>query len=160
MQYLGFKINNFRGIKEANFQLHRKPGEKVASSLWVGLNESGKTTILKAVAYFYDFLLERPQMRENELIPRHMRLNFNETITISATLSVDKDDIKVLRELVVGNFSASPAEPAEITITRCWNTQIQLFRITAFTMMFPALKIESRAKGKKRKNSGRSAEQR
>ncbi len=49
MRFRSFKIKNFKGIKEATLNLGT--GEASIHTL-VGLNESGKTTILEAINMF------------------------------------------------------------------------------------------------------------
>ena len=50
MRYLKFRIENFKGIKETEVDLRTSTGANVFSL--VGLNESGKTTILEAIHSF------------------------------------------------------------------------------------------------------------
>lgn len=50
MRFSKFEIVNFRGIKSAILDLSKVPSEAV--NALVGLNESGKTTILEAINHF------------------------------------------------------------------------------------------------------------
>ncbi|MBM0170454.1 ATP-binding protein [Altererythrobacter sp. C41] len=47
VRYLKFRIQNFKGIKDTEVDLRSSTGANVFSL--VGLNESGKTTILEAI---------------------------------------------------------------------------------------------------------------
>ncbi len=47
MRYKSFRIQNFKGIKDTTIRLDTIGGASVFA--FVGLNESGKTTILEAI---------------------------------------------------------------------------------------------------------------
>ncbi|HEY1020091.1 MAG TPA: AAA family ATPase, partial [Sediminibacterium sp.] len=77
MQYLNFTIENFKGIQKLIFNLdNRAPASKIFTL--VGLNESGKTTILEALGFFYDNLKDEKELTitksivddVHELIPK------------------------------------------------------------------------------------------
>ncbi|MBE7440321.1 MAG: AAA family ATPase [Spirochaetales bacterium] len=50
MRYSGFKIRNFKGIREIDIDFERLPETNIFTL--VGLNESGKTTVLEAINFF------------------------------------------------------------------------------------------------------------
>ena len=50
MRYTRFVIKNFRGIMEASIPLTGHPASRIHTL--VGLNESGKTTVLEAINSF------------------------------------------------------------------------------------------------------------
>ena len=50
MRYDSFRIQNFKGIKDTTVQLQSVAGASVFA--FVGLNESGKTTVLEAIHSF------------------------------------------------------------------------------------------------------------
>ena len=50
MEYVSFEITNFKGIDHVKVDLDRHPVGPVC--YFVGLNESGKTTVLEAISYF------------------------------------------------------------------------------------------------------------
>lgn len=103
MRYLKFHITNFKGIKETEVDLRSSTGANVFAL--VGLNESGKTTILEAIHSFSpDFRtrsLRRSQTKSEadaakERLPRHLLARFTGKIAVEATLSCndqDKQDI-------------------------------------------------------------------
>jgi predicted ATP-dependent endonuclease of OLD family len=50
MKHTFFEIRNFKGIKRIRLEFDKKPSGNVYTL--VGLNESGKTTILEAMHFF------------------------------------------------------------------------------------------------------------
>lgn len=99
MEHLSFRITNYKGIADQVIQLDRKPKGRVFSL--VGLNESGKTTILEAIS-----LLDREEVhpeslyKENfqhidadDMIPMKSKSNFNDSVRIVATISITESDI-------------------------------------------------------------------
>ena len=50
MKFTYFRFKNFKGIEDERLDLVRSPTSSVYTL--VGLNESGKTTILEAINYF------------------------------------------------------------------------------------------------------------
>src|SRR5689334_15081667 len=62
MRYSKLIVRNFKGIQNLEFDLDgRKPASKVFTL--VGLNESGKTTILEAMSFFYDNIIEEEEVK-------------------------------------------------------------------------------------------------
>lgn len=98
MRYKSFKIQNFKGIKDTVISLEGIAGASVFA--FVGLNESGKTTILEAIHSF------SPDSETSRLIgdeegigvpvknrvPRHMIASFTGRITVTATLTISSED--------------------------------------------------------------------
>lgn len=102
MHYASFRIKNFKGIKDTTVKLSEQ--SKMGVFAFVGLNESGKTTILEAIHSF------SPDRATSELVggddksgvpipdrvPRHLISNFTGDVSVTATISFnddDKDDI-------------------------------------------------------------------
>lgn len=116
MRYQKFSINNFRGIKELEIPLPLNP--RVITL--VGLNESGKTTILEALNHFtYNTESLAPLEIKgygikdpNTLIPISKKSNFNGSISISATAHMDAEDVasvnKHLRSIGVKQTTLTP----------------------------------------------------
>lgn len=99
MRYLKFRIRNFKGIKDTEIDLRTSTGANVFSL--VGLNESGKTTILEAIHSFSpDFrtrTLRRDQSKNDaeaakERLPRHLLARFTGEIAVEATVSVSPEE--------------------------------------------------------------------
>ena len=102
MEHLGFRIVNFKGISDQQIQLNKHPTGRIFSL--VGLNESGKTTILEAISLL-DNKEEHPEslykenfqhINANEMIPMKSKANFNGSIRITATISLTKPDIDAI----------------------------------------------------------------
>lgn len=85
MRYTEFTIKNFKGIRDEKLRLDVVPGLKIFTL--VGLNESGKTTIMEAISSFQNGIKDT-----DKIIPKDKKLNFNESISVSATLELDKSD--------------------------------------------------------------------
>ncbi|MCG6192333.1 ATP-binding protein [Leptospira sp. FAT2] len=86
MKYVGFEIKNFKGIKSVKIDLTRHPQINIFTL--VGLNESGKTTILEAIHFFS----RTEQDNTHEFIPKSKKHNFNESIEITASLVFSEED--------------------------------------------------------------------
>lgn len=96
MRFSKFEIVNFRGIRSATVDLTRVP--KDAVNILVGLNESGKTTVLEAINHFRsnpDLKRRDPNLRERTeedyqaMLPIGERALFNGTVSIKSTLTMD-----------------------------------------------------------------------
>ena len=127
MRYTAFKITNFKGIRELELKLDSAPNSNIFTI--VGLNESGKTTILEALSFFYD----NHKKEENELalyrsaiddihslIPKSRKDNFTDFIGISATITIEEKDKEQLKTtLKEHRFKCEDEEfNSEITISQ------------------------------------------
>lgn len=98
MQFTFFEIENFRGIQLARLDLGASPHSHIYTL--VGLNESGKTTVLEAInhfAYKNETLdpLELPGYTIKDihsLIPIGQRANFNGLTSLKFGLELDDND--------------------------------------------------------------------
>ena len=98
MKCTRFEIKNFKGIRKLSLDLGAHPQGSIITL--VGLNESGKTTILEALDYLQlgindpdplDLLgLSRDD--PHALIPISQRGNFNGTTEIHVTVNLDEND--------------------------------------------------------------------
>lgn len=99
MKYIKFRIRNFKGIKDTELNLSSLTGANVFSL--VGLNESGKTTVLEAIHSF------APDYRSGAItkvsggsakekaearVPRHLLASFTGEISVEATVKIDDGD--------------------------------------------------------------------
>lgn len=103
MKFTQFKIKNYKGIENISINLDKSPDANIYTL--VGLNESGKTTILEAINFFNPSLspLQLPGTTitdYNSLIPISKRDNFNEDVYIEATLKLDEADLNKINEFV------------------------------------------------------------
>ncbi len=95
MKYTKFTIVNFRGIKNVvELDFSNLPGTNIFTL--VGLNESGKTSILEAINLLQN---KYPEDQAHKMIHKSKKGNFNEKIYIEATLSLDEED-----EIRIRNF--------------------------------------------------------
>lgn len=95
MRYTTFHIQNYKGIKDLSLDLERSPDFKIYSL--VGLNESGKTTILEAINNISN---PTPLESQYELIPKNEAGGFNGSVKISATISIDESDKSKISEYI------------------------------------------------------------
>ena len=104
MRFTYFKFENFKGIESQRLDLSKNADSRVFTL--VGLNESGKTTVLEAINYFAykpESLnaLELDNYEVNDihnLIPINKRDNFNGRIQIEAGIELDEDDIDEVKK--------------------------------------------------------------
>ncbi len=103
MHYTHFEIENFKGIRHLRLDLTSEGNGRIHTL--VGLNESGKTTILEAIDFFSGGVEEldarelagRIRPNENDLVPIAKRANFNDTTRISAGVALDEADVVALQ---------------------------------------------------------------
>jgi len=93
MKYVGFDIKNFKGIEEVKIDLTKIPNPPIFT--FVGLNESGKTTILEALNFFKNNVSPETSFK---YIPKNKKANFNDSIAVKATLQLNEKDEEKLRE--------------------------------------------------------------
>lgn len=107
MKYLNFSIRNFKGIQNLEFDFDGKnPVSKIFTL--VGLNESGKTTILEALSFFYDNVKDEKELTitksivddVHELIPKSKKSLFNENIEIEAKVQIEESDKIEIKEFL------------------------------------------------------------
>jgi predicted ATPase len=96
MKYKSFYIKNYKGIKQLTLDLDKDPSMKILTL--VGLNESGKTTILEAIAALNS---DENPAEIHKLIPKSRKFSFSDTIEIHATLNFDEIDQKFLTTYMV-----------------------------------------------------------
>ena len=105
MKFLQFDIKNYKGIKKAELKLNPQGESKIFTL--VGLNESGKTTILEAINSFSpdkdtESLFSNDdvfkKVEPKDLVPKHLKDNFNGDVTIKALLAFDDNDLNELKD--------------------------------------------------------------
>lgn len=125
MRYSKFLIKNFKGIQSLNFELdNRNPISKIYT--FVGLNESGKTTILEALSFFYDNVKDEKELTitksivddVHELIPKAKKSLFNENIVVKATVVVEDSDKEEITNFIkaLGYQDVTILDNIEITV--------------------------------------------
>ena len=108
MNFTSFRIKNFKGIIDLTLPLNKTPQSHIFTL--VGLNESGKTTILEAINNFkykvpYSNLLESLDELDkhyikdiHDCIPVAKIDNFNDKTSIQVSLQLDKNDELLIKE--------------------------------------------------------------
>lgn len=100
MRYHAFRIENYKGIEKIHLRL---TGDVTTL---IGLNESGKTTILEALSCFSygteDLGALTPGLESlrnpEQWIPIAQRSNFNKNVVIEATVTLDAEDKAAYRQ--------------------------------------------------------------
>lgn len=95
MRYTKFEIKNFKGINELVLDFAKLPQGKIFPL--VGLNESGKTTILEAINLFQSPV---ESGKEHEMIHKKNRGIFNDDIQIKATLELEQSDKDIIKDFL------------------------------------------------------------
>jgi len=87
MKYTKFSIENYKGIEKIELDLTKLPSANIFTL--VGLNESGKTSILEAINILHNNISVE---RAHEMIHKSKKGNFDGSVSISATLELDDND--------------------------------------------------------------------
>jgi predicted ATP-dependent endonuclease of OLD family len=111
MKYIEFEIENFKGIKKEKIKLDVKPEIKIFTL--VGLNESGKTSFLQAIDAFQNGFKNK-----DTIIPKDKKRNFNDTISISATVALDEEDVKKIKLFCLNKEFILKGDLDTIKVTR------------------------------------------
>lgn len=99
MKYSKFYIKNFKGIEELELDLTKIPSPSIFT--FVGLNESGKTTILESINFFRN---DTEPEKSFKYIPKKKKANFNDSIIVKAYLELDKEDETELKNFIKENI--------------------------------------------------------
>jgi AAA15 family ATPase/GTPase len=126
--YSGFRVQNFRGIEDVSISLKRSN-----LALLLGLNESGKTSLLKAIESF-DYRNDPPTKEINAFF-KGMRnkkdVDSNKTVRLTAQLAVKRsgDPAKLRKRALekagfhdkeaIASFFETILERGSVTIDRC-----------------------------------------
>ena len=116
MKFTKFRIKNFKGIEDVTINLTKSPNANIYTL--VGLNESGKTTILEAINYFNPSIsaleLSGSEIKDyNSLIPISKRDNFNDEVYIEVTLKLEPEDLIKIDKFVIDNSDFRSVMPVE-----------------------------------------------
>jgi AAA15 family ATPase/GTPase len=127
MKYRSFRIRNFKGIKDATVDMSTMTGANVFAL--VGLNESGKTTILEAIHSFSpDFRSGRITTTKKESegskfqkrVPRHLISTFTGEVSVEATIDLtasDKDNfVEWAQSQYLKNILIDPGSVPDVII--------------------------------------------
>lgn len=108
MKFKSFRIQNYKGIKDITIDFEPR-GANIFTL--IGLNESGKTSILEAIASFNPHLQDNDEQAlysnheektidPNKLIPKNQKANFSDKISVSAILELSDSDIAFLKQSI------------------------------------------------------------
>jgi AAA ATPase domain len=130
LRYLDFQFENFKGIQKMSLDL----GHQVTTL--IGLNESGKTTILEAI-YCFEYGSEdldaiNPDLASvhdySQWIPIARRANFSDNIKLSTNVALDPKDKQALRTHMLRRFNLSLwSVPDQIKITESYEFRNSTF---------------------------------
>ncbi len=110
MKHTHFEIWNYKGIEHLRFDLNTTPTSQVYTL--VGLNESGKTTILEAMAFFESRIrnvdpISQPGFSKDDLyrlIPRHKAGIFNGSIKIEVGYEFNDFEKNQIKEFLAAEL--------------------------------------------------------
>ena len=149
MRYISFRIRNFKGIKDTTVQLQSVAGASVFA--FVGLNESGKTTVLEAIHSF------APDEATSELlggeeglgvpfkqrVPRHLLSEFTGEVSVTATLALTPEDKLYVQKVLLSKAIDLNTDtlPDELKMERRQQFENGDFRVNIFTLLsWPEIK--------------------
>jgi len=115
MRFTKFYVKTFKGIKDLEFDLTSNPDLNITTL--VGLNESGKTTVLEAINYLQEGVAKKDA---HKLIPREKSSNFTGNISVKATISLDATDQEKLKIYCEGKKFYLAAPVTSFTIERVY----------------------------------------
>ena len=126
MKFTKFRIKNYKGVNDTTITLH---GNKGSIYTLVGLNESGKTTLLEAINRFrHDIdgihaIAQQSISTEpiEALVPKKKKDNFNDIISIAATVTMERQEILEIADYCkkTHDFQIEIDRfPLEFTVTR------------------------------------------
>ena len=153
MRYKSFTISNYKGISQVDFQISKSEGSVYTL---VGLNESGKTTILEALSLFYVYgkskeseetLYKSDVSDWHKAIPRGSQDNFNGKISISASVELESEDIADLTKLIASKGYSVDSMPKQASRDIQFNFKDSIFVNRVNSM---GLHIKVKKKGSKK----------
>ena len=95
MKYTKFTINGYKGIPKIELDLSKKPSSNIFTL--VGLNESGKTSILEAIYLFKNSVTKEDA---HTLIPKSRQHAFSGDISVEAELELEDEEIASIEALL------------------------------------------------------------
>ncbi|HBO4402349.1 hypothetical protein FA456_21770 [Pseudomonas aeruginosa] len=102
---LDFEIKNYKGIVSTRIELSGKIDTPIV--MLIGLNESGKTTILEAISQFVSsdksvsslYTFSPENNKEFTFIPASQKGSFNGVVSVAATAQLDEAEIMTIKTL-------------------------------------------------------------
>lgn len=109
MRYIGFNIKNYKGIQNIELDLTKKPSTNIFTL--VGLNESGKTTILEAINRF---AIDIAKDEAYTLIPKNKQYGFSDSVSIDAKLEITTNELEEIKNLLKNKYKFILSNDIEI----------------------------------------------
>ncbi|WP_162497489.1 AAA family ATPase [Roseovarius dicentrarchi] len=148
MRYKAFRVRNFKGISDTTVEFGGILGASVFP--FVGLNESGKTTVLQAIHTF------SPDAATSELlsgekdvgvpfkerVPRHLISTFTGRVSVTATIEANETDLKAIRAKLSGDGLKVEDIPSVLEIERRQDFKSGDFEGSYFTLL-TAIKVKT-----------------
>ena len=113
MRCTKFRIKSFKGINDLTLDLEDSRNLRI--STLVGLNETGKSTILEAISFFQDSIAT---IDRHVLIPKSQKLDFNGVTSVEATLIFSPEDITAIQEFATSLEFSLISEPKTASIRK------------------------------------------
>lgn len=118
-----FDISNFKGIESTSISLSERVDTPIITL--IGLNESGKTTILEALSNFVSsnslvsslFNVSSSKNGYSDIIPINKRAAFSEDVIISANVELDVKDISGITAIAAQRNLIIDTKKLEIPFT-------------------------------------------
>lgn len=154
MKFKKIEIKNYKGIENATLELSNSPQGNVYTL--VGINESGKTSLLEAINSF-EYNSEKgssaisnvvkPDL--NQIIPIKDKANFNGNIELIITLQLDNEDNEAFKNWVRDNCNFDVSNILnEISVTQQYTYKNSKFedKTNSWDLCIKGKKVGSRAK--------------
>ncbi|MBX3115375.1 MAG: AAA family ATPase [Fimbriimonadaceae bacterium] len=150
MNQVKFEVRNFKGLRRLNLDVP----ENTKTLTLIGLNETGKTTVLEALN-FLSYTVEKTtdlsalsvgQFEVFKLIPISERHDFNDQISVSVTFNLDRGDVQALvaKAKELGYSSLAVDNLFKVTeMYRFKNSELIGSRMNSWDITFKALKGRS-----------------
>jgi len=139
MKYTKFIIKKFKGINELELDLTKYPVGKIFPL--VGLNESGKTTVLEAINFFQEDLEDE---KEHEILHKKDSGNYTGDVEVEAELLLEENDINIINSFLKKNSLRSESDIEKITITKKYKyTNASFTEKISYWVFTPELKVKT-----------------
>lgn len=161
MRYKSFRIQNFKGIKDTTIDFGNSASVGVYT--FVGLNESGKTTVLEAIHSFSPDKStsqlvggdDETGVPFNARVPRHMLSNFTGYVSVLANIICNEADVRKVAAAFskeTGKIIVEDDFPRQIALDRQQRFVKGDFEGNYFTLRTPFY-VRDTPKSKKKRNS-------
>src|SRR3989344_1535391 len=140
MKYVNFEIKKFKGIDRLELDLVKYPNGKIFPL--VGLNESGKTTVLEAIDFFQKDYIES---KRHELIHKRDKGSFTGDIETVVTLELEKEDQLKIKDFFDKKSLVVEDEIQKVTFSKKYNyTDGSSNNLTTISIKFePSLQVKT-----------------